>query len=171
MRPLLPVAVALFSMLLFVHPPGQAQIYKCEGADGVVEYSNAQPMPQPGRSCRVLEMSPITTIPAPKAAPRAAPPGAAVNRTASPDGFPKVGTATQKARDEDRRRILEGELSREEARLSDLRKEYNNGEPERQGGERNYQKYLDRVQRLKDDIERSEANVATIKRELAGVRP
>ena len=68
------------------------------------------------------------------------------------------------------RRILEDELSKEEAKLADLRKEFNGGEPERRGDERNYQKYLDRVQRLKDDIGRSEVNIASLKRELASVR-
>ena len=74
-------------------------------------------------------------------------------------------------RDDDRRRILEGELAKEEARLAELRREDNHGEPERHGSERNYQKYLDRVQRLKDDIARAEANLVTLRRELGGGRP
>lgn len=36
--------------------------------------------------------------------------------------------------------------------LEDKKKEYNDGEPKRFGSERNYQKYLDRIQRLKDEI-------------------
>ncbi|HPU54078.1 MAG TPA: DUF4124 domain-containing protein, partial [Burkholderiaceae bacterium] len=48
--------------------------------------------------------------------------------------------------------------------------EYNNGEPERRGDERNYQKYLDRVQRLKEDIARTEGNLATIRRELSALK-
>jgi len=51
-----------------------------------------------------------------------------------------------------------------------LRTEYNNGEPERLGSERNYQRYLDRVQRLKDDIARTEASIASLRRELGSVR-
>jgi hypothetical protein len=51
--------------------------------------------------------------------------------------------------------------------LSVLRKEYNNGEPERRGDERNYQKYLDRVANLQADIARKEADIASIRRELA----
>jgi hypothetical protein len=148
-----------------------AQIYKCEGADGVVEYSNSPPAAKSGRTCRTIEVGPITVIPAPKPAPRAQPPAASATAARSPEGFPKVDPVTQRARDDDRRRILQDELTREEARLAELRKEYNNGEPERQGNERNYQKYLDRVQRLKDDIERSEANVATIRKELSALKP
>jgi len=52
-------------------------------------------------------------------------------------------------------------------RLAELRREYNNGEPERLGNERNYQKYLDRVADLKSSIARKEADIAAIKRELA----
>jgi predicted nucleic acid-binding Zn-ribbon protein len=62
---------------------------------------------------------------------------------------------------------LEAELRREEERLAELRKEYNNGEPERLGNERNYQKYLDRVADLKTSIARKEGDIAAIKRELA----
>ena len=51
-----------------------------------------------------------------------------------------------------------------------LRLEYKDGQPERLGSERNYQKYLDRVQSLKDEIERAEANLVLIRRELEGAR-
>lgn len=150
-----------------------AEIYRCEGPDGVTEYSNAPPAAQPGRNCRSLGVGTVTIIPAPKAAPRAAPsaPVPGVAQGARPEGFPKVEPATQRARDDDRRRILEDEMGKEEARLAELRREYNNGEPERLGSERNYQKYLDRVQRLKDDIARAEANLVTLRRELSGGRP
>ena len=61
-------------------------------------------------------------------------------------------------------------MRKEEGKLAEIRKEYNNGEPDRLGSERNYQRYLDRVQRLKDDIARSETNIATIKKEIAAIR-
>lgn len=149
-----------------------AQIYRCENANGVIEYSNA-PGSSRERGCKPVDLPAITTIPAPKLPPRAATnaqAGSGTARTPSPEGFPKVDGATQKSRDSDRRRILEDELSKEEAKLAELRKEFNGGEPERRGDERNYQKYLDRLQRLKDDIGRSEVNVASLKRELAGIR-
>jgi len=49
---------------------------------------------------------------------------------------------------------LKTNLRREEGRLADLQREYNNGEPERRGDERNYQRYLDRVAELKAGIAR-----------------
>lgn len=169
--------------------PAQAQIYKCEGPDGVVEYSNSPNAAQAGRRCTAVQLNPITTIPAPKLPARAAPPAPAAGGSATPgapapgpgasapaarpvgqEAFPRVDSATQKARDTDRRRILEDELKKEEDKLAELRKEYNDGEPERLGNERNYQKYLDRVQRLKDEIGRSELNIASLKRELGAIR-
>ena len=44
------------------------------------------------------------------------------------------------------------------------------GQPERQGDERNYQKYLDRVEQMRGDIARTEANIASVKRELTQLR-
>jgi chromosome segregation ATPase len=79
----------------------------------------------------------------------------------------KVDPNAQRQRDSDARRLLEAELKREEARLTDLQKEFNNGEPERQGGERNYQRYADRVNELRSAIARKEEDIAAIKRELA----
>ena len=52
-------------------------------------------------------------------------------------------------------------------KLAALQKDYNNGEPERRGDERNYQKYLDRVEEMKAALTRKEADVASLKRELS----
>jgi hypothetical protein len=166
-----------------------AQIWRCEGPGGVVEYSNS---PASGRDarCRTVDLPSITTIPAPRlpagaasapapapanpartgAASPAAAPGPGGTASAAPAGFPRVDTAAQRTRDLDRRRILEDELRKEESRLSGLRAEFNGGEPERRGDERNFQRYLDRVQRLKDEIARSESSVASLRREMAALR-
>ena len=81
----------------------------------------------------------------------------------------KVDPSTQRQRDADARRILEEELRRDEDKLAELKREYNNGEPERRGEERNYQLYLDRVSSLKASITRTESDIAAIKRELAKI--
>ena len=74
----------------------------------------------------------------------------------------------QRARDSDTRAILEAELRKAEARLAEQQKEYNNGEPEKQGIEgRNYQRYLDRVAEMKESIARHESDIAGLKREIA----
>lgn len=113
------------------------------------------------KGCKTLEGAPITVIQSQplRAAPRSG--------TVSGGGGEKVSSADQKARDADSRSILEAELRKEEETLAALKKEFNNGEPERRGDERNYQKYIDRVAEMKAAIARKEADVASIKRELS----
>ena len=79
----------------------------------------------------------------------------------------KVDRDLQRARDSDRRAVLGAELREAEARLAAARAEYNNGEPERRGDERNFAKYQERVAELKAAIGRQEADVAALRRELA----
>ncbi|RZK99572.1 MAG: hypothetical protein EOP36_18890 [Rubrivivax sp.] len=114
-----------------------------------------------GKGCKTLDGAPITVIQAIK--PKAA-------ATSSSSGGEKVGADDQKARDADKRRILEAELQKEEAALAALQKQYNNGQPERQGDERNFQKYQDRVNEMKAAVTRKEADVAALRRELAAAK-
>jgi hypothetical protein len=166
-RPLSWSACALLAALPAI---GHAQIWRCEN-NGVVEYSNN---PASGRDakCRTVDLPNLTTIPAPKlpSQPGSAARPPAASATPTPAGFPRVDTGAQRTRDADRRRILEDELKKEEMRLAELRSEFNNGEPERRGDERNYQRYLDRVQRLKEDIARSESAVSSLRREMAALK-
>lgn len=90
----------------------------------------------------------------------------AAPRAASVPAAPRIDTPDQRARDSDAKAILEQELRRAEQRQAELIKEYNNGEPERQGNERNYQKYLDRVAEMKASIARNQSDIDGIKREL-----
>ncbi|HEX7441936.1 MAG TPA: hypothetical protein VF319_17765 [Caldimonas sp.] len=113
------------------------------------------------RHCTAKEAKEPTTIAGPK--PRAV----SAPALASGPAAARVDPASQRARDSDARRILEDELKTEEERLAALRKEYNSGEPERQGDERNFQKYLDRTAELKAAVARKEADIAAIRRELA----
>jgi hypothetical protein len=157
---------------LAAHDGARAQsiVYKCVDKNGRVEFTDIN---KPG--CKVLDLPGyVASTPAP--VPRAAPavtmrqgagrPAAAPN----PGGFPRVDTATQRARDDDRRAILEDELHAEERKLADLKRDFNNGEPERQGNEKNYAKYQERVAQMRDDIGRSEKNVEALKREIANIR-
>ena len=88
-------------------------------------------------------------------------------RVSSAPAAPRIDTPEQRVRDSDARTILEQELRRAETRQAELQKEYNNGQPERQGNERNYQKYLDRVAEMKASIARNQADIDGIKRELS----
>lgn len=153
---------ALFLLLMTAGAHAQGNdIWLCTDEHGNRTFTNLGDT----KRCKKLDVQPITTIPAPKAAAKG---GAAAN--GGPSEFPKVDASTQKSRDATRRQLLEDELKKEERTLADLEKTYNNGEPERLGNEKNYQKYLDRVQQLKDDIARTRNNIAEIKRELNTVR-
>jgi hypothetical protein len=119
------------------------------------------------RGCKLIEGTPVTVIQMPK--PRSPAPQAngAATRAASGAEGGKVDPTAQRQRDTEARRILEAELKREEDKLAGLKREYNNGEPERLGSERNYQTYIDRVAGLKASITRSESDIAALKREIA----
>ncbi len=79
----------------------------------------------------------------------------------------RVDAGDQRARDSDSRLILEAELKKAEARKIELAREYNNGEPEKRGDEtRNYQKYQERTAELKASLDRTESDIAGIRREL-----
>lgn len=144
-------------------------VYKCVAKDGRVEFTDIN---KPG--CKVLDLPGYISAPAPRAAPavtmRQGAGRPAAGAAPNPVGFPRVDTATQRARDDDRRAILEDELRSEERKLTDLKRDFNNGEPERQGNEKNYAKYQERVAQMRDDIGRSEKNIEALRRELANIR-
>ena len=142
----------------------QSAIYKCVDAAGRVEFTDAV---KPG--CKALDLP--SSIAAPPRRAGATPrQGSASVPTASPANFPRVDTSVQKARDDDRRGILNDELRAEEKKLADLKVTFNGGEPERQGNEKNYAKYQERVASMKEDIARAERNVVALRREISNIR-
>lgn len=153
--------------LLAIQPWASADVYVCVDAQGRRELTDTN---RPG--CRVI---PHTSGPAMIAAPQARKGPAPAARQAAPAAtapldFPRVDTAQQRARDNDRRGILSEELRSEQQRLGELRKEFNNGEPERQGNEKNYAKYQARVAEMRDSIFRAEKNIEALQREIANIR-
>jgi len=161
---------ALACMLALVSACAAAQgvIYKCMPPGGSVEYTDIKR----GNYCTAMDL-PGTVIAAPprRAAPARAPAQAGQPAAApAPATFPRVDNAEQRARDADRRAILEDELKSEQQKLAELRFEYNNGAPERRGDERNYAKYQERTATLRDSVGRAEKNVEALKREIANIR-
>lgn len=134
-------------------------VYRCPG-NPVLYTDTLTPKEAQERGCRTIEGAPVTVMQSVR--PRAPAPAASAARPADS----RVSPADQRARDGEARNILQAELRREEERLAALKKEFNNGEPERRGDERNYQKYLDRVAELKAGIARKEADIASIRREI-----
>lgn len=143
-----------------------ATVYRCPG-NVYTSSADISAKEAEAKGCKPLDGAPITVIQGPR--PRTGSPVPAASGPRPADA--KVDPAQQRARDGDARRILESELKKEEERLAQLQKDYNNGEPERRGDERNYQKYLDRVAEMKAAIARKESDIAAIKREIAKLPP
>jgi len=159
-------------------------VYRCPGPP--VLYTDAITAQEArDKACRTIEGASVTIVQTPR--PRVAGPGllgstvsagnsgnnsaAGSGPTATPapvrTGEARVDPAAQRARDTDARRILNEELRTEEERLAALQREFNNGEPERRGDERNFQRYVERVAEMRAGIARKEADIAALKRELS----
>ncbi|MGK5025534.1 DUF4124 domain-containing protein [Janthinobacterium sp. RB2R34] len=160
--------MALAAALLGAASLAHGQLYVCSDAQGHKTYTDKRE----NAACKLLDLPGAMTEPprrsAPPAAPNARPPAQAGATPAT--AFPRVDGAEQRARDLDRRQILQDELRSEEQKLAAQRQELNEGQPERQGNERNYAKYLERVAQLKDNLGRTQQNVEALKREIANIR-
>jgi len=170
-----PLLSCLAVLLIASAQPAAGQpstvVYKCPGNVYTSERELSVKQAEE-KGCKVIEGTPITVIQGrTPASPRPASGPAATGNTAARPPEARVDPGAQRVRDSDSRRILEGELRREEERLVELKREYNNGEPERLGSERNYQKYLDRTAELKSSIARKEGDIAAIRREMAKQPP
>ena len=152
LRPSTLVAAALLALAASGAQAGDIY-YRCP--DNVFT-NTITPKEAESRGCKAMEAQQPTTIPAPRARPAATGPAAS-----------RVDAQEQKARDSDARKILQDELIKAQSQLDALQKQYNNGQPERQGDEKNYQKYLDRTADLKAQIARTESDINAITRELA----
>lgn len=155
--------------LVLLLPAARAQnvtVYRCPGPP-VLYTDQLTTAEAQERGCRPIEGAPITIIHSPRPRPAASAASAPLLRP----GEAKVDPAAQRQRDSDARRVLEAELKREEDRLAVLKADYNNGEPERLGSERSYQKYLDRVAEMRAAILRTESDIAALRRELAKLPP
>jgi hypothetical protein len=148
-------------LLLSANVAHAGAVYRCPGA--VLTYTDQiTPQQAKERGCKAIEGAPVSVVTASSGGV-----GVPTAPIASPrSSDTKVDQREQRERDRDARRILEEELRREQAKLAEMKKEFNNGEPERQGGERNYQRYQERVEQMRAAIARKEADLAAIQREF-----
>jgi hypothetical protein len=147
-----------------------ATVYRCPGPPILyTDQISAQEAKE--KNCRTIEGAPVTIVqtakPAPAAARKGEGPAAGPNSREGRGPESRVDPNAQRQRDGDARKLLEAELQREEQRLAELQREFNNGEPERRGDERNAQKYIDRVADMRSQIARKQEDIAAIKREIA----
>ncbi|GAC1414260.1 MAG: hypothetical protein NVSMB6_16390 [Burkholderiaceae bacterium] len=173
MKRLLALFTLLLSSVAFPVIPAfaESEIFLCDDGHGSKEYKNTGAT----KGCKKIDLPGITTIPGLPRKPATLTASArssslSTQTSSSPSDFPRVDSTVQKTRDNDRKQILQDEMRTEEQKLSDLRKEFNNGEPERRGDERNYAKYQERVATLKNELTRTEKNIDALKRELSNLR-
>ncbi|MCK6425270.1 MAG: hypothetical protein L6Q75_09275 [Burkholderiaceae bacterium] len=160
-RPLVLLA-ALAGALPATLPAQERQVYRCPG-NLYTDQITAREAQE--RGCKTLSGAPVTVVQSQTRRPTAGAGPVASAAAGRPEV--RVDPAEQRARDTDARRILEGELRKEEERLAQARRELAEGEAQRRGDERNYARYQERVAELKAAVARKEADVAAIRRELA----
>ena len=127
---------------------GTRGLYRCRTESGDSSYFNV-----PGTEAEVQDKADrrTTSVPSP-----------------SPAGFPKVDSATQKGRDDMRRKVLSDELATEEKLLSEARAAYAGGAPSALPDERSdVEKYRARIGKLREAVSVHERNVEALKKELS----
>ena len=123
----------------------QSGVYKHIDEHGNVTYSNV-----PSHNARKIDLPPIVVVPA----------------IDHEDIEERITKRRETARNEEQRELIESKISKEESRLNEIKHEYKDGVPDRLGSERNYQRYLDRVERLKEEINVREKNLSILRNEL-----
>lgn len=135
----------------------QADIYKAVDEHGHVTYSST-----PIKGGKKIILEPLPTMVPP-------------SKARSPADFPKVDGATQKERDETRRKILQDELSAEEKLLEESQLNLNEASPEVFKGAdgrtyRNVAKYEEKIKQLTEQVELHQKNIEALKTELAKLK-
>lgn len=136
----------------------QAEIYKKVDADGHVTYSST-----PTKGSKKLDLGPLTIVPSP----------ARAHNNTTPSDSLKVDSATQKNRDNLRRKILEEELSTEQKLVEEAHQNLINGKAnseilKNKDGKnyRNAAKYEENINALQGQVILHEKNVEALKTEL-----
>ena len=136
-----------------------ATVYRCGNA-----YTN---QPSPSQNCQPLKGGNVTVI----EGARVQGVGVGAVATSANTGnsaTTKVDPSDQRQRDAQAQVVLQTELQKAQQQQAALHREWNNGEPERRADEfRQPQKYQDRVAQLRAAVQRTDADVAGLQRELS----
>lgn len=151
------LAALLLSTLAL--PVFSQTIYKCVDAGGGTLISNSRL----DKNCKAIVTSTENTMPAPPQSASRTPRAAGAAATPSPAGFPKVEEGAQKARDNDRRHILEQEMAGEQRSLDQARKDLAEQEAQRGGS-------ADRLVPYRERVGQHERNIQAIQREMGNLR-
>jgi hypothetical protein len=145
----------------------QGTVFRCKGNEYVASVKDSK-----NGECKVLEGGNVTVVQGTRPNGGSSNAGAAPVKVASASpssssGSSRNDSAEQKTRDSDSRGILESELKKSEAKLAELLKEYNNGEPDRGALDiKMPQRYIERVAEMKASIARLSSDIEGIRREL-----
>jgi len=155
LKGLMPMTRSSLALLIaaLAMPVSAQTIYKCIDANGGTLISNSRV----DKNCKAIVSGPESSMPPP---PKAKSTGAAANP--SPAGFPRVQEDTQKARDTDRRHILDQELAGEQRSLEQARKDLSEQEALRASP--------DRLAPYRDRVAQHERNIQAIQKELGNLR-
>lgn len=154
---LIGICLAVWSVCAMSEPQ---RIYRCGNA-----YTN---QPDPALNCKPLAGGSVTVIEGTRVQ---------LPQTVSPmvnasGGSAKVDSSEQRQRDAQAQAVLQAELQKAQSQHAELLREWHNGEPERRADEhRQPQKYQDRVAQLRGALQRTEADVAGLLRELSRLAP
>lgn len=143
-------------------------MYQCVDESGHKSFSNMKSGPK-GSRCTAMDLGAPVTVPATRAAAK----------TPTPATFPKVDDNAQKARDTDRRRILDSEMTAEQRNLEQAKKDLAQQEsiilPEERmqfkgGGGISGGKVEERLQPYRDKVALHERNIEAIQKEISKLR-
>ena len=133
-------------------------VYRCGNA-----YTN---QPDPTLNCKPLSAANVTVIDGTRV--QSVPVSPHVSGAGASGSSARVESAEQRQRDTQAQAVLQAELHKAQQQKVELQREWNNGEPERRADEfRQPQKYQDRVAQLRASLQRVDADVAGLQRELS----
>ncbi|MBA2483469.1 MAG: DUF4124 domain-containing protein [Nitrosomonas sp.] len=141
MKTILIAFLLLFSTLHVA----RSEVYKQIDESGNITYSNIR-----SNKGEQLDLPPITVVPG-------------IDSTAVES---KIKKRMSTIKIKEQREALENKITEEKNLLEELKSEYKGGTPDRLGSERNYQRYLNRVEQLKNEIEVRENNLEALMIEL-----
>ncbi|MCG7757463.1 MAG: DUF4124 domain-containing protein [Nitrosomonas sp.] len=139
---------SLLIVLAFFSCSIHAGVYKHVDERGNVTYSNV-----PSSNAKKIDLPPIVVVPS----------------VDSGDVEERIAKRREAMKLEEQREKIQGKITEEEKRLGELKSEYKDGAPDRLGSERNYQRYLNRVERMREEIDAREKNLETLKKGLQEV--
>lgn len=144
---------------LLCSPLVRADIFKCVDEAGHVTYTNSKTS---SKGCSVLARDQAVSSVSGGGRP-AVPAPSSGGAAGGSGGFPRVDVGTQKARDSDRRRILEEELHSEQGALDAANRQLAEQDGARRGSG-------DRQPPLRDKVQLHERNIEALKREISNLR-